>query len=86
MHTSGHQYILFYFLFQIFCFKTRDVVNKTEKSVEFSLRTIKICRFEIIDGVKCLLHKTRLQISSEGTIRVCGRSLTLASMCFLFVF
>ena len=49
----------------------------------FSLRTIKICRFEIIDGVKCLLHKTRLQISSEGTSRVCGRSLTLASICFL---
>ena len=31
-----------------------------------SLRTIKDCRFEIID----LLHKTRLQISSEGTSRV----------------
>ena len=63
------------------------MVNKTEKSVElqkaFSLRTIKVFRFEIIDGVKiCLLHKTRLQISSEGN-RVCGRSLTLASMCFL---
>ena len=62
------------------------MVNKTWKSVEFSLRTIKICRFEIIDGVKyivCLLHKTRLQIFSEGTSRVCGRSLTLASKCFL---
>ena len=50
MHSSGHQYILFYFLFQI-------MVNKTEKKVwnlqkEFSLRTIKICQFEIIDGVK----------------------------------
>ena len=52
----------------------------------FFLRTIKICRFEIIDGVKiCLLHQTRFQISSEGTIKVCGRSLTLASMCFLSV-
>ena len=30
------------------------------------------------------LQKTRLQISSEGTSRVGGRSLTLASMCFLF--
>ena len=30
------------------------------------------------------MHKTRLQISSEGTGRVYGRSLTLASMCFLF--
>ena len=28
------------------------MVNKTGKSVEYSLRTIKICRFEIIDGVK----------------------------------
>ena len=50
----------------------------------FSLRTIiKIHRFEIIDGVKyvyCIKH------ASEGTIRVCGRSLTLASMCFLFLF
>ena len=53
------------------------MVNKTEKSVEFSLRTIKMCRFEI----KCLLHK-----HVEGTSRVCGRSLTLASRCFLFVF
>ena len=32
----------------------------------------------------CLFHKTRLQICSEGTSRVCGRSLTLASRCFLF--
>ena len=47
----------------------------------FSLRTIKICRFEIIDGVKyvyCIKHAYK--ISSEGTIRVCGRSLTLASV------
>ena len=74
---SGHQYILFYFLFQI-------MVNKTEKRVEFSLRTIKI--FSVWNKrwcYMCLLHKTRLQISSEGTSRVCGRSLTLASMCFL---
>ena len=52
----------------------------------FYQRTIKICRFEIIDGVKyvyCII-KARLQISSEGTIRVCGRSLTFASMCFLY--
>ena len=46
------------------------MVNKTGKS------TIKICRFEIIDGVKCV---------SEGTSRVCGRYLTLASMCFLLL-
>ena len=30
-----------------------------------------------------LLHKTLLQICSEGTSRVCGRSLTRASRCFL---
>ena len=64
------------------------MVNKTEKvwnlQKAFSPRTIEICRFEIIDGVKYLLHKTRLQFFSEGISRVCGRSLTLASMCFLF--
>ena len=63
------------------------MVNKTEISVEvtkdISLCRIKVCRFEINNGVKCLLHKTRLQISSEGTSRVCDRSLTLESMCFL---
>ena len=31
------------------------------------------------------MYKTCLQISSEGKSRVCGRSLTLASMCFLLV-
>ena len=65
------------------------MVNKTEKvwnlQKAFSPRTIEICQFEIIDGVKCLLYKTRLQISSEGTSRVCGGSLTLASVCFLLV-
>ena len=55
MHTSGHQYILFIFGFKSWL--TRNMVNKTEKSVwnlqkAFSLRTIKVCRFEIIDGVK----------------------------------
>ena len=30
------------------------------------------------------MHKTCLQNSSEGTRRFCGRSLTLASMCFLY--
>ena len=65
------------------------MVNKPKKvwniQKAFSLRKIKVCRFEIIDGVKyvfCIF--TRLQISSEGKSRVCGRSLTLASMCFLF--
>ena len=39
------------------------MVNKTEKSVEFTkeffLRTIKVCQFEIMDGVKyvyCIKH------------------------------
>ena len=85
MHTSGHQYILFYFLFQI-------MVNKTEKmwnlKKAFSLRAIKICRFEIRDGVTyvyCIKHVLK-QMFSEGTSRVCGRSLTLASICFLFLY
>ena len=52
----------------------------------FSLRTIEVCRFEIIDGVKyvyCI--KNAYKVSAEGTSRVCGRSLTLASMCFLLM-
>ena len=32
------------------------------------------------------MHETCLHISSEGTSRFCGRSFTLASMCFLFTF
>ena len=49
----------------------------------FSLCTIKVCRFEIIDGVKyyyCIKHAYKFLLS-----RVCSRSLTLASMCFLTV-
>ena len=61
MHISGHQYILFYFLFQIMVNKKHGKQNR-KKSVNlqkaFSLRTIKVSRFEIIDGVKyiyCIL-------------------------------
>ena len=58
MHTSGHQYILFYFLFQIMVNKKHGKQNQKKKeNVEFtksSLRTIKVCRFEIIDGVECV--------------------------------
>ena len=46
-----------------------------------SLRTIKVCQFEIIDGIINYVYCIKC---SEGTSRVCGRSLTLASMCFLF--
>ena len=65
------------------------MVNKTEKSVEFTkgiFSTHNFCRFEIIDGVKyvyCIKHA--YNFFSEGTSRVCGRSLTLASMCFLLL-
>ena len=31
--------------------------KQNRKSVEFSLRTIKICRFEILDGVKYVYGK-----------------------------
>ena len=68
MHTSGDQYILFYFLFQF-------VVNKTEKSAEFtkgivllSLSTNKMCRFEIIDGVKyvyCIKHAYKFLLKEQ---------------------
>ena len=61
------------------------MVNKTEKSVKFSLRTIKICRFIIIDGIKyvyCIKHAYKFLLR-EQLSRLCGRSLTLASRCFL---
>ena len=68
------------------------MVNKTEKvrnlQKAISLRLIKVCRFEIhviLDSVRyvyCIKHAYK---SSEGTSRVYGRSLTLASMCFLFL-
>ena len=54
MHTSGHQYILFYFLFQIMVNKKHGKQNRKNLQKAFSLRTIKVCRFEIIDGVKCV--------------------------------
>ena len=68
MHTSGHQYILSYFLFQIMVYKTE---------------TIKICRFEIRDGVKyvnCIKHAYKFLLKEQ--VGFFGRSLTLASMSF----
>ena len=48
------------------------MVNKTEKSVEFtkgiSLGSIKICRFEIIDGVKyvyCIKHAYKFLLMEQ---------------------
>ena len=49
------------------------MVNKTEKKVwnlqkAFSLRTIKICRFEIIDGVKyvyCVKHAYKFLLREQ---------------------
>ena len=65
MHTLGYQYILFYFLFQF-------LVNKTEKSVEFTKSIVfmhkKICRFEIIDGVKyvyCIKHAYKFLLREQ---------------------
>ena len=45
------------------------MVNKTEKSVEFSLGTIKICQFEIIDGVKyvyCIKHAYKFVLREQA--------------------
>ena len=42
--------------------------QQTEKSVEFSLRTIKICRFEIIDGVEyvyCIKHAYKFVLREQ---------------------
>ena len=48
------------------------VLNKTEKSVEFqkafSLRTIKVCRFEIINRVKyvyCIKHAYKFLLREQ---------------------
>ena len=65
MHTSGHQYILFFGLFQNMVNKkhgkqNRKKVRNLQKA--FSLRTIKVCRFEIIDDVEyvyCIKHAYR---------------------------
>ena len=52
------------------------MVNKTEKvwnlQEAFSLRTIKICRFEIIDGVKyvyCIKHAYTLLLREQLGLR-----------------
>ena len=67
------------------CLLSGNMVNKTEKvwnvQKAFFLDTIKVCWFEIKDGVFCIKHA--LKVPSEGTSKVCGRSLTIASMCFL---
>ena len=50
---------------------------------------IKVCRFEIIDGVKyvyCIKHAYKFLLSEQVRSRVCGRSLTLAPMGFLMAF
>ena len=59
MQSSGHQYILFYFLFQIMVNKKHGKQNRKVWNLQkaFSLRTIKVCRFEIIDGVKYVYCK-----------------------------
>ena len=56
MHTSGHQYILFYFLFQIMVNMKRGKQNRKNCGI---FHTHKICRFEITDRVKyvyCIKH------------------------------
>ena len=66
MHTSGHQYILFSFLFQIMVNKKPEKVWNLQKS--FSLRTIKVCRFEIIGGVKyiyCIKHADKFLLREQ---------------------
>ena len=70
MHTSGHQYILFYFLFQN---KKNGKQNRKKCGIykrHFSLRTIKVCRFEKIDGVKymyvyCIKHAYKFVLREQ---------------------
>ena len=71
MHTSGHQYILFYFLFQILINKKH--VKQNRKKVwnlqkALSLRTIKVCRLEIIDEIKyvyCIKHAYKFLLREQ---------------------
>ena len=71
MHTSGQQYILFYFLFQIMVNKKHGKQNRKKvwnSQKAFSLRTIKICRFKIIDGVKyvyCIKHAYKFLLKEQ---------------------
>ena len=59
MQSSGHQYILFYFLFQIMVNKKHGKQNRKVWNLQkaLSLRTIIVCRFKIIDGVKYVYCK-----------------------------
>ena len=69
MYASGHQYILFYFLFQSMVNKKHGKQNR--KKCVISLRAIKICRFEIIDGVKyvyCLKFLLREQVGFAAVL------------------
>ena len=73
MHTSGHQYvyILFYFLFQIMVNKKHGKQNRKKVwnlQKAFSLRTIKVCRFEKIDGGKylyCIKHAYKFLLREQ---------------------
>ena len=58
-------------------------VSKPKKKCGIYKCTNKICRFEIIDGVKYVYCIKHAYISSERTVRVYGRSVKLASMGFL---
>ena len=61
MHTSIHLIFIFC-LFQIMINKKHGKQNGKKCGIlkkVFSLRTINVCRFEIIDGVKyvyCIIH------------------------------
>ena len=71
LHNSGHQYILFYFLLQIMVINKRGKQNREKVwnlQKAFSLRTIKVCRFEIIDSVKyiyCTKHSYKFLLSEQ---------------------
>ena len=71
MHTSGHQYILFFGLFQNMVNKKHGKQNRKKVwnlQKAFSLHTIKICRFEIIDGVKyvyCIKHAYKFLLREQ---------------------
>ena len=71
MHTSGHQSILFHFLFQIMVNKKHGKQNR-KQSVDlqksFSLRKIKVCGIEKIDGFKyvyCKKHAKKFLLREQ---------------------
>ena len=66
MHISGHQYILFYFLFQITVSKKHGKQNR--KKCEIYKRYFLYAQLKLIDGVKyvyCIKHADKFLLREQ---------------------